>query len=480
MRGAQGAVAAAHPLAVEAATTILSDGGTAVDAMIAAHAMICVAMPDGAGLGGDALALVRDPDGTVTAVNGNGTAPAAAVATYEIEGGTAVTVPGAVDGWLELHRRWGRLSLVDVLAPAIDAASNGIPVDQALADDVQTHWARLVRGGAADWPLLQTTAGSEWRQPELAALLNGIAEAGRDAFYAGPVAAAIATACRAGGGALDTDDLASHRTMVAAPLSTDWNGGTAYVQPPSSQGVLLAMALQWLEREANTIDLDSLDHLLVELTEAVFAHRDRCARGDELLSEALVVDRARAARRGGPRAYLHTAGVAVADRDGLVVSSLLSVFDAFGSGVYVPEGGFTLNNRAAGFTSGENAGAPGIRPVHTLAPALFDHPSGGSLAIATPGADGQIQTLLQIAASQRWSGRSLQDAIAAPRWRSVSGNLMIERGHQSSSELRRRGHSIIEQELGAELFGGVVAAGLTDGVPFAAGDWRRMVASGVA
>jgi gamma-glutamyltranspeptidase/glutathione hydrolase len=244
-----------------------------------------------------------------------------------------------------------------------------------------------------------------------------------------------------------------------------------------SQGVLLAMAAQWMDRHAGDATGEEAEHLLVEATEAAFGFRSDCTLGSRLLDVPLEVDRERAARRGGPRSYLHTAGVAVADRDGQVVSSLLSVFDDFGSGVFVPELGFVLNNRAAGFTHGRNTAAPGKRPVHTLAPALLETASGAVLGLATPGADGQVQTLLQVLWRLR-AGEPLSAALAAPRWRSQDGRLLVEIGHPAADALADRGHDVELRPAGDPVFGAVVAAGITGGTPVAAGDWRRRVSSG--
>jgi gamma-glutamyltranspeptidase/glutathione hydrolase len=237
------------------------------------------------------------------------------------------------------------------------------------------------------------------------------------------------------------------------------------------------MALQWLEN-AGPQSQTSLDHLGVELTEAVFGYRDRCAEdGARLLDAHLEVDRDKASRRGGPRAYLHTTGVAVADAEGMVVSSLLSVFDDFGSGTFVPECGLVLNNRAAGFTGPPNAPGPGRRPVHTLAPAILE--VGGTVtALATPGADGQVQTLLQVLLRLRGGGQDLAAAVAAPRWRSEGGNLMVAHEHPALSSLRERGHLVVGIDGGDARFGAVVSATSGPAGPSAVGDWRRQVATG--
>ncbi|PTA47492.1 gamma-glutamyltransferase [Micromonospora sp. RP3T] len=474
--GARGAVSAAHPLAVSAGTGALADGGSALDAAVAAQAVICVLMPQAGGLGGDLMALVRQPDGVVVAVNGAGRAPRA-LRRAGADGGASVTVPGLVDGWARAHRRWGRLPLSRVLRPAVELAEHGVPVDAALARAVATHRHRLERGGAAGWPLLDLAAGDRWRQPELAALLCDVADRGREALHAGPTAAAVVAAARRYGGELSEADLAGHQTAVGPAVAVDWAGGRLHVQPPSSQGVLLAMAARWLHRHPPAPGED-LDHLLVEVTEAAFRHRDDCARGAALLAEPLSVDRQRARRLGGPRAYLHTAGVATADAAGQVVSSLVSVFDDFGSGVYVPEAGLVLNNRAGGFTGGANAAAPGALPVHTLAPAVVELP-GAALALATPGADGQVQTLLQILARMRYAGADLASAVAAPRWRSQGGELLVEDDHPGRAGLAGRGHVVRDVSAGDEVFGAAVAAGTGATGPFAAADWRRLVWSGV-
>ena len=483
--GRGGAAATAHPLATNAALEVLAAGGTAVDAAVAAQAVICVVMPQSAGLGGDLLALVHD-GGDVHAVNATGRSPRAMVGTRHTGSGASVTVPGLVDGWSVLHERWGRLPLTTLLAPAIRVARDGAPLDDPLVQAVQTQRRRLEAGGARDWALLAagdaSTAGS-WQQPQLARLLEGIAATGRDAFYAGRAAEATAAAVRRSGGALEVADLVEHHTPCPDPVSVPWRDGRVFVQPPMSQGVLLAVALQKvasLRRAGVPID----DHVLVETTQAAFEHRSSCVRGAELLAEDLAVDLTRASRRRGPRAYLHTAGVATSDDEGQVVSSLVSVFDDFGSGVFVPELGIVLNNRAAGFTDDDNAAAPGKRPVHTLAPALLTMPDE-VLGIATPGADGQVQTLLQVLTGMA-AGRSLEDAVTAPRWRSQDGDLLVEDGHPAREELQARGHRVVVSAPGSDLFGAVVAAGWRspDAVvnaavaPFSVADWRRQTTCG--
>jgi gamma-glutamyltranspeptidase/glutathione hydrolase len=479
LKGRTGSVAAAHPLAVAAGQEMLFAGGGAVDALIAAQAVLCVVSPDACGLGGDMLALIHSPSSGTTAVNGAGAAPMAMI-DIAADGANSVTVPGIVDGWSAMHLRWGRLPLARLLEPAVRIAREGFALPPVLARTVTTHRDRLLRGGAEHWALLAARAGDKFVQPELAELLNAIGQRGAEAFYRGSAAAAMEATVRIAGGTLTKDDLSAHVTPCLPSLDVQFGDVRVAVQPPMTQGVLLAMALQGLEKlDLQSLDGGRIDHACVELTEAAFMYRSRAADGVALLGVNLAIDLARAARRGGPRAYLHTAGVAAADAQGLVVSSLVSVFDDFGSCVYVPELGITLNNRGGGFTDGANAAAAGKRPVHTLAPALVTG-SFGTLALATPGADGQVQTLLQVIGRIFYRGEDLAAAIAAPRWRSEGGALLIEEGHPAMDALAALGHQLRPLTAGDNRFGAVVCAGYVEDAPLAVADWRRETWAGVA
>ena len=477
--GTRGAAATGHRLATDAALETIAAGGNAVDAAVAAHAVLTVVMPGSCGVGGDALFLVREPSGRVTAVNGTGASAAAAPPVWAAEGGASVTVPGAIGAWHQVLARFGSRGPAEVLAPAVRTAADGFPMYDALRERLARQRPRLERGGAAGWSLLGAASGDVVAQPALAGVLERVGAEGPDAFYRGPLAAAISRAVVADGGSMTPDDLAAHTTVVTEPVTVGWGEARVFVQPPVSQGVLLAMSLQWLDRHAGEVVAADLDHLGAELTEAVFAFRDRCARdGTALLDEPLDVDRTTARRRGGPKPYLHTTGVATADADGWVVSSLLTVFDDFGACTFVPEGGFVLTNRAAGFTGVPNEPGPARRPVHTLAPALVERPDAVT-AIATPGADGQVQTLLQVLGRARFAGLSLAEAVSAPRWRSVASSLHVEASFPDAEALRARGHDVVPTPDGDGLFGAVVSATCTPGHgTTAVGDWRRGVAAG--
>lgn len=482
VRGGVGATACGHPLAASAATAAFRAGGGAVDAAVAAAAAVAVVLPEACGLGGDAMLLVRSEAGSVTAFNGSGAAPAALVAPVPADGAASAAVPGAVAAWEAAHRRFGRLPLATVLEPAIALARDGFPVSEPLLRAVDTQRGRLERG-APSWPLLDRSLrpGSLFRQPELARTLTLIAERGAEAFYSGPVADAIERTVAAEGGSLSAADLAAHETVVRAPISALHRGTRVWLQPPVSQALLAAIVLGELERRAPSAS-DAAVHVAVEAVEAAFAHRDEVvAPGAEarLLSLALEIDDKRAGRRGGPKAYAHTTAVTTADSSGTVVSQLVSVFDDFGCGSLVQDGGFVLNDRLTGFSrdrSSPNAAGPGKRPVHTLSPALFDA-SSGPVALATPGADGQVQVLVQVLESLLGDRISIPEALDAPRWRSIESRLALEHGFDRgvAEALSRRGHEVTWLPAGDSVFGACALAGFNadTGTAFAAADPRR-------
>jgi gamma-glutamyltranspeptidase/glutathione hydrolase len=477
LRGRSGGVSAAHPLAVSAGQEILRSGGTAADAAIAAQAALCVLMPDACGLGGDMLALVHVPGKAAWALNGTGAAPGSLVKVSD-DGADSITVPGIVDAWCVMSREHGRLPLSRVLEPAIRLASAGVRISGVLGGALSRHRARLQRGGAEGWCLFDRSEGELVEQPQLAVTLKAIAAGGKDAFYAGESGRAIAGAVQRLGGALAESDLSSHRSVAGTPIETRWGELRIMTQPPMSQGILLNMAVNAISRLGDfSAELD--DHIAIEATEAAFAFRDEVGSGVALLERPLSINLKEASRRGGPRAYLHTAGVAAADGEGRIVSSLVSVFDDFGSCLFVPELGITLNNRAGGFTSGANEAAGGKRPVHTLAPILIET-LDGVLGLATPGADGQVQTLLQIVMGVQHQGLGLARAVARPRWRSEGGKLLIERSHPGVDTLAGLGHQVSPLPDGEVRFGAVVCAGSVEGDAVVVADWRRETAAGVA
>jgi gamma-glutamyltranspeptidase/glutathione hydrolase len=477
IRGTRGAIACGHPLAAEAAGRMFASGGNAADAAVAAGAALCVLVPDACGLGGDALAILRTPDAQLIAFNGSGDSPASLRDPIPPVGGGTVTVPGAVAALADLHG-FGSLPWERVLAPAIELAERGMPLSDDLHRMLRVHHERLMRSSSG-WPLLRENAhpGALMRQPLLAAALRTIAEEGPAGFYQGVLAQATVRAVGGDGGWLTADDLARHRTALLDPIVRPRLGMSVAVQPPVSQATLLLCALGALE-DAGARERAERTHVLIEALEAAFAHRDEIADptlAAQLPDRPLSIGERHDDSRRPPNLGMHTVAVAVADGEGRTVSMLLSVFENFGSGLLVPEGGFLLNDRAQGFTSGANAPAPHRRPVHTLSPALIDA-EDRTFALCTPGADGQVQTLAQLLTAIALDGATLPEAMDRARFRTGDGVLAVEHGadRKVTDELRSRGHNVQWRNPG-ELFGVAAAAGLDHrhGTVFAACDPRR-------
>lgn len=454
---------------------MLRDGGNAADALIAAQAVLTVIAPEACGLGGDAFVLLRSRTG-VQAINGAGPIPAKAEL-VESDGARSITVPGLVDTWGKLENK-GQLGLAACLQPAIALAREGSRVTSGTIAARDAQYNRLQSGGCGEWSLMTAAEGTRLVQTALAETLDRIATHGRDGFYDGPIADAIVRTVQTGGGWMTQADLAEPAAEELSSLAFRFGGHTIHVQPPLSQGVLLAMVLGNFEAAGYASLSDRFDHIGVELNKAAFELRDEIAQGSALLDRRLEIDLSSASKAKGPRAYLHTAGVAAADRAGNVASSLVSVFDDFGSGVFVPEGGFVLNNRGGGFTKGSNAFTPGKRPVHTLAPVIVET-GQDCVAMSTPGADGQVQTLTQVLIEWLVGGKDLAEAVAAPRWRGEDGKLLLEKGHHARGELEKAGHDIVNLTAGDMRFGALAVAGSSHATPFALADWRRLSWAGV-
>jgi gamma-glutamyltranspeptidase/glutathione hydrolase len=480
LRGVRGVCACGHPLGAAAAHEALLAGGGAVDAAVAAAFALSVALPEACGLGGEAMVLVAPAGGEPVAFNGAGRAPAALAGPIPPDGGGTVATPAAVAAWLDALALHGRLEPAPVVAPALRLARDGVAVGAPTVAAVAEQRARLERG-ARGHPLLAdgVRPGSRVVQSALAGALERIAAEGARALQEGPLAEAIVRAVQADGGALTLADLAGHRTQRGAPLAGRRLGLDLTVQPPSSQAALVLMALGALERHPAPPG-PARTHLAVEALDAAFAHRARLGTPEgaaAALAAPLTLDPERAARRGGARAYAHTTAVAAADAEGTVVSMLVSVFDDFGSALLVPEGGFLLNDRLLGFTEPPNDPAPNKTPVSTLSPVLLDD-GGTLLGLATPGADGQVQTLVQVALHLA-EGVPLPEALARPRFRAQDGRLLLEADAdpEIAEGLAARGHDLELLAPGDARFGAVAAAGADHGTGtlLAATDPRREV-----
>lgn len=462
----RGMVATSHHLASAAGLHALRLGGSAVDAAIAANAVLCVVYPHMAGLGGDGFWLVHDPArGGVHGINASG--PAAERATCEYYAPHAVageipsrgalaalTVPGAVDGWRLAHERHGRLPWEALLADASRLARDGMPVATSLA-----HW--LVRDAAllAAQPGLARTfaprgaprAGDVVVQPALADTLERLARDGpRVGFYEGETAERLCDALARDGSPLRAGDLAAYRAEWVTPISAPYRGRTVYELPPNAQGVTALQILRlldgWDVRAWGDGSADYLHHM-AEAAKLAAADRDAWLADpravdiplDRLLDAAYLDERRRlvaadraipmadvapgipfpgaSARRG--RAGGDTCAFSVVDADGLAVSAIQSICHDFGCGVVAGDTGIVPQNRGVFFSldpARANVLAPGRRTFHTLAPAMLFEGDRLAMAFGTMGGEGQPQTHAALVTRVVDFGHDVQRAIDAPRW----------------------------------------------------------------
>jgi gamma-glutamyltranspeptidase/glutathione hydrolase len=351
-------VATSQPLAALHALEVLRDGGTAVDAAICAAAVLCVTEPHATGVGGDLLALVREPGGVVHGLDGAGPAPRHAPPDPpDYDGPRSVDVPGAVAGWGELSARFGRAGLERCLAPAIALARDGVPAGFNCA----AIWRDTPRAPAAFGP--PPAFGGHYRLPELADTLGAISLNGAGVMYEGEIAKAIAASCW-----LTVEDLAAYQPRWVQPLTVSYRGLQVAELPPPTQGVAALEALAILgDRDAAL--REQVIAVGLALEDAMATVRDG-ADVTHLISEEHVA--ARRAQLPGPVAEPAggTVSVCAVDGDGMAVSLLQSLYESFGSGVVAGQTGVVLNNRAAGFAvQGEVVG--GTRPYHTLIPGML-------------------------------------------------------------------------------------------------------------
>ena len=442
----RGMVATPHPQATEAGIEALRAGGTAVDAAVAANAMLTVVYANACGIGGDAFALVWDPaEARLYGFNGSGRSPAglsiehvqrAGHETMPQRGPFTVNVPGAVDAWVQLLDRFGRRSLADALRPAADVAEHGYRLTHITAGAIRgsLSWfddaARAVFGSAGG-------PGDTIRQPLLAASLRAIAEGGREAYYGGPLGDEIARAVQTAGGVLSAGDIAAHRGDWVEPIATAYRDHELATIPPNSQGITALMALNVLSRLDWPIDMPmSADriHAQVEALKVAWSERDRCVGDPDrrladpsvLLSDGhaawlasrLSADRAHPFEPmnppGGGTVYL-----CAADADGMMVSLIESNYMGFGSGIMGGSTGIMLQNRGAYFSldaNHPNALAPGTRTLHTLMPGMLLRNGRAEVALGAMGGDGQPQTMVQLVTGLLDDGLDPQAAISRPRW----------------------------------------------------------------
>lgn len=490
--GRGGMVASSQPLATAAGLAILARGGNAVDACVAVAAAENVTEPNMTGIGGDCFALVYQAETQqVTALNGSGRAPAGlTLERLHAKGfGTAmgleplppydphtITVPGACAGWCDAMERYGRLTLTDVLAPAIELAEEGYPVAPMTA----VLWSAGVASQLSNSPggrelLIDGRApypGEIFRNPTLARTFRAVAEGGADAFYRGEISAAIAGTVQAQGGVMTEEDLAAHRSQWVEPISTEYRGHRVWECPPNGQGLAALLALNIVRgfdlTEHEPLGVERM-HLLIEAMRIAFADaRHYIADPDveeipiaELLSESYAVERRKLfdpgrtnpdATFGVPVASSDTVQFCAVDADGNACSFINSNYMSFGTGI-VPDGfGFTLQNRGHNFSlepGDKNVLAPWKRPYHTIIPGLITREDGSLYGpFGVMGGFMQPQGHLQVAVAMLDDALDPQAALDRPRFcienGEASGSLTAEDGIPEATldALRDRGHSL--------------------------------------
>ncbi len=449
-----GMAATSQPLATQAALHILRQGGSAVDAAIAANAVLGLTEPTGSGIGGDLFAMVWDPAARkLYGFNGSGRSPRSlTLAEFKkrgldkvpAHGPLPVSVPGVVDGWFELHGRFGKLPMEKVLAPAIGYARDGFPLSELIA----YYWGRSV-------PILERWEGFSdvfmpggraprkgeiFRNPALASTYERLAREGRDLFYKGDMARTMDSFMKRVGGFLSYEDLAAHHGEWVEPVSTNYRGYDVWELPPNGQGIAALQILNILEGyDIAAMGFGSADyiHVFVEAKKLAFADRARFYADPEFntIPVATLISKPYAARRralinmkraarlvpaGEPDALEEgdTVYLTTADESGMMVSLIQSNYRGMGSGLS-PDGlGFIFQDRGELFdlTEGRaNSYAPGKRPFHTIIPAFITRDGEPFLSFGVMGGATQPQAHAQIVINIVDFGMNLQEAGDAPR-----------------------------------------------------------------
>ena len=503
-----GMVCAAQPLAVQAGVEVLKRGGSAVDAAIAVNACLGLMEPTANGLGGDLFAMVWDPRAKKLAgLNASGRAPLALTidkvpaekdGTIPLYSPYSWTVPGCADGWFELHKRYGRLPMKELLAPAIRYAEEGFPLSPVIASD----WERSVKVFAGKPGFKEVfmpdgrapREGERFKNPALAKTLRLLAERGRDAYYRGPIAEALVRYSKAQGGFFSLEDFAQHHSTWDEPISTEYRGYRVWELPPNSQGLAALEMLNILESyDLKSMGRESADfwHVMVEAKKLAFADRARYYADpafasvpvEQLLSKdyakqrAALIDMKHAAMADSPGEVAalnrrETTFLCTADASGMMVSLIQSNYTGFGSGYVVPELGFGIQDRGGLFSLHKehpNALAPGKRPFHTIIPAFVTKDGAPLMAFGLMGGDMQPQGHAQVIVNLFDFGMNLQEAGDAIRFHHTGsteptgtamtdgGILHIEDGLPQAvlDELKQRGHVIQPESVGA--YGGYQA-----------------------
>jgi len=511
-----GIVAAESPLAAQAGVQMLERGGNAVDAAVAANAMMGLVAPMSNGIGGDLFAIVYDAkSGKLYGLNASGWAPAGLTIEFLKKQGfsdmpgagiQSVTVPGAVDGWQKLLDRFGKKKFSDVLAPVIKTAEDGFPVTE-WTSGLWAANAEFLRGNeAATRTYLPDNrapvVGQIFRNPDLARSLRMIAQGGRDAFYKGELAKAIVETSRRHGGTHAEKDFAEYSAEWVEPISTTYRGWTVYEMPPNGQGLAALEMLNIMETfplDKSGLNTATTLHAMIEAKKLAYADLVRYI-GDpkfsalpvkQLLSKdfaasrAKLIDPNKANCDVGPATSLpgsSTIYLSTVDRDGNMVSLIQSNFSDFGSGVVADGTGFILHNRGALFTldsASPNALAPHKRPLHTIIPAFMER-GNVRIAFGIMGGWNQSQAHAQYVSHIVDFNQNIQAAMETARFTKVSFqgcDVALENRVPGNvkAELEAKGHFVQMHNGFSNHFGGgqAVMRDFGAGVNYGASDPRK-------
>ena len=517
-----GMVATSHPLATQIGIDILKDGGNAIDAAIAANAAIGLMEPTGNGIGGDLFAIIWvEKDKKLYGLNASGRSPKNLTLDYFKEnnmtqipayGPLPVSVPGCVDGWFEMHKRFGKISMEDILNPAINYAENGFPVTELVS-----YYMEIANKNFNQYPNFKETyhingytpkKGQLFKNKDLGKTLRLIAENGRKGFYEGPVAKTISDFIIDQGGFLSFEDLKNHSSDWIEPVSTNYRGYDIWELPPNGQGIAALQILNLLESfDIKSMGFGSAEyiHHFVEAKKIAFADRAKYYADMDfnnipvnyLISKEYAnkrrqeINKTEAAKtvvageiENGDTIYLTTS-----DKEGNMVSLIQSNYRGMGSGMVPPGLGFMLQDRGELFSLEEghyNVYEPEKRPFHTIIPAFITKDEKPYVSFGLMGGAMQPQGHAQIVINLIDFEMNLQEAGDAPRIRHVSnqqptggdmldgGELSLESGfdYKEIRKLQKYGHKIIFS-LGS--FGGYQAIMFDEklGVFFGASESRK-------
>ncbi|GMR14190.1 MAG: gamma-glutamyltransferase [Gemmatimonadota bacterium] len=481
----QGAAATSQPLASTTALEMLQRGGNAIDAAVAAAVVLNVVEPHMTGMGGDMFAILWSADEQrLTGLDASGRAGSLISPRVLRERGfecmpdtgpEAITVPGALSGWMALLKRYGTLSTAEALAPAIRIAEEGFPVTPIIARQWRAQRDKLSRDPGASATYLIDGEGpeaGEWRtNRDLATTLRTIAREGPGAFYGGDLGRRVVDGLHELGGFLTLEDLKHHEARWVDPISADFRGYTVWELPPAGQGVAALQMLKLLE----PLDLEGMGHNsaaylhhLIETKKLAFADLGRYVADPdsmEVSAEALLdagymdtrralIDPERATQRADPgRAATEseTIYLSVADKDGNMVSLINSIFGHFGSGVVVAGTGLVLQNRGAGFTLDDghaNQVAARKRPFHTIIPGFVTKDGAPWMAFGLMGGAMQPQGHVQMLINLMVFGMDLQQSVDAARFRHMNGTRVAFEspiGPEVRAALEAMGHELIDE-----------------------------------